>query len=165
MGAVLNGFMATWSAARDTFGEGTPPGGDQFDESPRLRRVQSDVQAATSGSQWSGAGADVYDAANRQQGRVLAATADLDQKLRLEVDRAAAVVAAGRRDLDSVRQWVVTAASNLPKTPHGDRALYTIVRRGSGDVADILQKSNGDLSSIAARVRVIDADYRTLQVE
>lgn len=53
----------------------------------------------------------LYDTTNQKQNRVLGETAVLDQKLRSEVDRAAAVVTAGRRDLDAVRQWVVNAAS------------------------------------------------------
>lgn len=165
MGGVLDGFMATWSAARNTFGEGTPHDGAEFDRSSQLRQAQSDVASARPGSQgfpWTGASADTYDAANQKQGRLLGETAALDQRLRSEVDRAAAVVSAGRRGLDSVMEWVVAAASSLPQTPQGDRALYAIVSRGSGDVADIVQKSNSDLNYIGNRLRGLGAEYQLL---
>ena len=93
MGA-LEGFMATWAKARTTFGQGTPQDGAVFDNSPQLRQMQSNVESARPGSQWTGAGSDSYDGANQRQGRVLGETAALDQKLRAEVDRSAAVVAA-----------------------------------------------------------------------
>lgn len=159
---VLDGFMTTWSKARTTFGEGTPQDGAQFDNSRQLQQMQSNVQSAKPGSQWTGAGADTYDAANQKQGRVLGEAAALDQKLRAEVDRSAAVVAAGRRDLDAVRQWVVSAASTVPQTPQGERMLYPIVGKGAGEIAEILQKSNGDLNAIAGRMRGIGSEYQAL---
>ena len=161
MGA-LDGFMATWSKARTTFGEGTPQDGAAFDNSPQLRQVQSNVESARPGSQWTGAGSDSYDGANQRQGRVLGETAALDQKLRAEVDRSAAVVAAGRRDLDAVRQWVVNAASAVPQTAQGERMLYPIVGKGAGEIAEILQKSNGDLNAIAGRLRGFGSEYQKL---
>ncbi len=100
--------------------------------------------------------------ANQKQSRVLGETAVLDQKLRSEVDRAAAVVTAGRRDLDVVRQWVVSAASNLPQTAQGDLMRYTIVSKGCGDIAHIVQKSNGDLNAIAGRLRGLIGEYQAL---
>jgi hypothetical protein len=159
---VLDGFMTTWSKARTTFGEGTPQDGAQFDNSPQLQQMQSNVESAKPGSQWTGAGADTYDVANQKQGRVLGEAAALDQKLRAEIDRSAAVVAAGRRDLDAVRQWVVSAASTVPQTPQGERMLYPIVGKGAGEIAEILQKSNGDLNAIAGRMRGIGSEYQAL---
>ncbi|MCU1694964.1 MAG: hypothetical protein JWR34_1027 [Mycobacterium sp.] len=157
---VLDGFMTTWSKARTTFGEGTPQDGAQFDSSPQLQQMQSNVESAKPGSQWTGAGADTYDVANQQQARVLGEAAALDQKLRAEVDRSAAVVAAGRRDLDAVRQWVVSAASTVPQTPQGERMFYPIVGKGAGEIAEILQKSNGDLNAIAGRMRGLGSEYQ-----
>ncbi|MDT5197137.1 MAG: hypothetical protein QOH20_3891 [Mycobacterium sp.] len=159
---ALEGFMATWAKARTTFGEGTPQDGAVFDNSPQLRQMQSNVESAKPGSQWTGAGADTYDAANQRQGRVLGDAAVLDQKLRAEVDRSAAVVAAGRRDLDAVRHWVVSAASTVPQTPQGERMLYPIVGKGAGEIAEILQKSNGDLNAIAGRMRGLGSEYQAL---
>lgn len=158
---VLDGFLTTWSKARTTFGEGVPTEGAQFDNSPELLRMQSNVEAAKPGSQWTGAAADGYATANQQQGRVLGEVA-LDQKLRAEVDRSAAVVAAGRRDMDAVRQWVVSAASTVPQTPQGERMLYPIVGKGAGEIADIVQKSNGDLNAIAERIRALGDEYQAL---
>jgi hypothetical protein len=154
--------MATWSKARTTFGEGTPQDGAVFDNSAQLRRMQSNVESARPGSQWTGAGSDTYDAANQRQGRVLGGTAALDEKLRAEVDRSAAVVAAGRRDLDAVRQWVVNAASTVPQTAQGERMLYPIVGKGAGEIAEILQKSNSDLNAIAGRLRGLSSEYQKL---
>jgi len=159
---ALDGFMATWSKARTTFGEGTPQDGAQFDNSAQLRQMQSNVESAKPGSQWTGAGSDTYDATNQKQGRVLGETASLDQRLRAEVDRSAAVVAAGRRDLDAVRQWVVSAASTVPQTPQGERMLYPVVSKGAGEIAEILQKSNGDLNAIAGRLRGLVGEYQAL---
>ena len=160
--SALDCFLATWSAARDTFGRGVPLGGSEFDDSIRLRQLQADVGGARPGSGWTGAAAASYDTANQRQRGVLAETAALDQRLRAEVERAAAVVTAGRRELDSVRQWVVSAASHLPETPQGERALYTIISKGSGEVVEIVHKSDGDLDAIAGRLRGLGGEYRSL---
>ncbi|BBZ29498.1 hypothetical protein MMAD_37930 [Mycolicibacterium madagascariense] len=160
--SALDCFLATWSAARDTFGRGMPLEGAEFDDGLRLRQLQAEIGDARPGSQWTGSAATSYDSANQRQRGVLGETAALDRRLRSEVERAAAVVTAGRRELDSVRQWVVSAASHLPSTPQGERALYTIISKGSGEVVDIVQKSNGDLDAIAGRLRGIGGEYRSL---
>lgn len=160
--SVLDGFMATWSRARATFGEGSPQGGAEFDRSDKLRQLQRNVECAAPAARWTGAAADSYADANSKQGRCLGQMARLDQRLGVEVDRSAAVVAAGRRDLDAVRQWVLDAASTVPQTPAGERMLYPVVSKGAGDVAEILQRSHGDLTSIARRIRAIGNDYRAV---
>jgi hypothetical protein len=159
---ALDGFMATWSAARNTFGQGAPHDGSEFDESTRLLQLQSSVAAAAPGSRWTGPASDSYDAANQRQGRTLEEAAVLDRLLRSEVDRAAAVVTAGRRNLDAVKNWVVSAASRLPPTPQGDSALYAIVSKGFGDVVDIVQRANGDLNTIAGRLHGLGGEYERL---
>lgn len=159
MGA-LEGFLSVWSNARATMGEGTPEGGAQFDESARLWDLQSRVHAASPTSSWTGAAADSYADANAKQARAIGELAALDQRLRAEVDRSAAVVMAGRRDLETVRQWVVGAAAAAPKTAAGDRIVYAAVSRGSADISDILLRSNTDMNAIAGRLRGIDAEYR-----
>ncbi|UNB54831.1 EspA/EspE family type VII secretion system effector [Mycolicibacterium sp. YH-1] len=98
---VLDGFYRTWSNARSTFGEGTPWGGESFDASPMLRQLQSNLVGAKPSSQWSGSAADSYSTANDKQAHVLGEMANLDQRLRAEVDRSASVVSAGRRDLET----------------------------------------------------------------
>jgi EspA/EspE family len=54
---VLNAFLATWSNARQTFGEGTPQPGAQYDDSDTLNQLQSTVQTAAPGSKWTGGAA------------------------------------------------------------------------------------------------------------
>ena len=54
---VLDGFISTWSNARETFGQGVPATGEQFDKSGPLTTMQSNVESAAPGSRWTGAGA------------------------------------------------------------------------------------------------------------
>ena len=39
--SVLNAFLSTWSNARQTFGEGSPQTGAQYDNSSTLRQLES----------------------------------------------------------------------------------------------------------------------------
>jgi uncharacterized protein YukE len=159
---VLDAFESTWSNARSTFGQGTPQGGAQFDNSARLRQMQSDVESAKPDARWTGSASDSYSSANEKQARVLGQMAELDQRLRSEVDRSAAVVAAGRRDLDGVRQWVHAAASSVPRNSAGERMLFPVVSKGANDIAEIVQRSNRDLNAIAERVRSLRGEYQAL---
>ncbi|MEO3758220.1 EspA/EspE family type VII secretion system effector [Mycobacterium sp. B14F4] len=155
---VLNAFLTTWDHARATFGEGVPHGGDGLDQSAQLRRLQGDVEAAAPKG-WTGTASDTYAEANQRQSRALGSMANLDQRLKAEVDRSAAVVSAGRRDLEAVRQWVVDAAATVPNTALGERMLWPVISKGAGEVAEILQRSNGDLAAIAGRIRALGAEY------
>ena len=160
--AVLDAFLSTWSHARATFGEGVPQDGARFDNSAQFRQLQGDVESAAPDSDWTGLGSDGYATANSKHGRTLGAMAGLDRRLGVEVDRSAAVVAAGRRDLDAVKQWVVDAASTVPRTAAGERMLWPVVSKGASDVAEILQRSHGDLSAIAERLRGLRGEYDEL---
>lgn len=160
--AVLDGFMAIWSRARATFGDGPPQDGAPFDSSTTLLEFQAEIVGATPGDHWQGPGSDTYAAANERQSRVLGDAAALDLRLRAEVDRSAVTVAAGRRDLDDVRQWVVDAAAQVPQTPQGERMLYPVVSRGSAEIAEIVQRSHSDLSSIAGRIEALGTEYQAL---
>lgn len=159
MGA-LDAFMSTWSNARSTLGEGTPQDGAQFDRSTQLRQAQSGVESAAPASRWIGTAADSYAEANSRQGRVLGQMAVLDQRLGAEVDRSAAVVAAGRQNLDQVRQWVLDAASTVPPGADREQALMPIARKGIGDVADVVRQTNSDLNAIGARIQTIGNEYK-----
>lgn len=158
MGA-LEAFLSTWTRARTTFGEGTPRGGAEFDQSGRLRELQRTVESSAPGSHWTGSGSDTYAEANDRQARTLGRLADLDQRLGAEVERSAAVVAAGRRDLDAVRKWVLDVAATVPNTAAGERMLWPVVSKGSSEIVDILNRSTGDLSAIAQRIRGIGGEY------
>ena len=160
--SALDAFLATWSQARTTFGQGTPSEGSRFDQSGRLRGLQDDVTSAAPGSNWTGSGSDTYAEANSRHARTLGNLADLDTRLGAEVDRSAAVVAAGRRDLDAVRQWVVDASATVPQTAAGDRMLWSVVSKGTGEMTDIINRSNGDLAAIAQRIRGLGGEYDEL---
>jgi hypothetical protein len=159
---VLEGFLSTWSSARATFGVGVPQVGADFDNSAHFRRLQADVESAAPESTWGGAAADAYADANRTQGRTLGAMAELDTRLGVEVDRSAAVVATGRRDLDAVKQWVVDAASTIPRTTAGERMLWPVVSKGADEIATIIQRSHGEMSAIAERMRGLCTGYEEL---
>jgi hypothetical protein len=160
--SALDGFLSTWSAARTTFGQGTPSEGARFDQSGRFRQLQGVVESSAPGSNWTGSGSDAYADANSRQAGTLGNLAELDKRLGAEVDRSAAVVAAGRRDLDAVRQWVTDAAARVPRTATGDRMLWSVVSKGTGELTDIINRSNGDLAAIAQRIRGLGSAYDEL---
>ena len=160
--SVLNAFLSTWSNARQTFGEGTPQTGAQYDGSSTLNQLQSTVQTAAPGSKWTGGAANAYGAANTEHGRVLGQLAGLDQRLSAHVDESAQVVAAGRRDLDSVRQWVVDAAASAPQNAAGERMQMAIVQKGLSQVQEIIQRSNGDLNAIGVKISGLHGEYQAL---
>jgi len=160
--AAIDAFLSTWSNARDTLGQGTPQDGAPFDDSSRLRQMQTAVNGAAPGQHWTGAAADSYAEANSKQVRGLGQMAELDQRLGIEVDRSAAVVAAGRQNLDGVKQWVLDAAASVPPGEDREQQLLTIARRGIGDVADVVKQTNGDLYAIGGRIRAIGNEYKEL---
>ncbi|MCZ8378287.1 EspA/EspE family type VII secretion system effector [Mycobacterium sp. CPCC 205372] len=159
MGA-LDAFESTWSKARQNFGEGTPTDGSQFDQSNALRESQASTQSAKPGSQWTGTASDAYSAANDKQAQALGRYAELDQRLKSEIDRSAAVVNVGRENLDAVRQWVYDAASSLPPSANKDQLMYQIVSQGSGQIAEIIQQSNGDMNEISARLTALGTEWQ-----
>lgn len=159
---VLEAFLTTWSQARATFGEGVPRGGAGLDNSTRLQAAQNEVTAAAPSSGWTGAAADSYAERNQRQASTLGAMAGLERRLAAEVDRSAAVVAAGRNHLEAIRQWVVDAAATVPRTALGERMLLPIVNKGIGEVVQTVRRSTNDLGEIARRMREIAYEYREL---
>lgn len=162
MSAPLEAFLSMWSQAHATFGQGTPSDGSQFDQSGPLLGLRDAVKSAAPNSGWTGAASDSYAEANSTHASTLGNLADLDERLGAEVGRSAAVVAAGRRDLDAVRKWVVDAAATVPNTAAGQRLLWPVVSKGSKDIQEIVSRSNGDLSAIAQRLRVLGGEYDEL---
>lgn len=154
--------MSTWSQARATFGEGDPQDGAGLDQSARFEAVRGEVEAAAAGSAWTGSAAEGYTDENSRQAIALGAMAGLDRRLATEVGRSAAVVAAGRRDLDAVRQWVVDVASTLPRTAAGEQMLWPVVSKGTGEIVEIVQRSHSDLAAIAQRMRALATEYDEL---
>ncbi|MGK2867747.1 MAG: EspA/EspE family type VII secretion system effector, partial [Mycobacterium sp.] len=160
--SVLGAFFSTWESARATLGEGMPVGGEEVDQSRQLDELRRTVLAAAPRSDWTGSAAESYAGRNERLAVTIDELAELDRRLGTEVDRSAQVVAAGRRDLDSVRQWVMSAAASVPPNAAGERALIPVVSRGVGEIADILRRSNADMNGIAARIHDIGEGYQTL---
>ncbi|MDG4665497.1 EspA/EspE family type VII secretion system effector [Mycobacterium sp. 236(2023)] len=160
--SALGGFLSTWSQARTTFGEGIPESGSAFDNSSALRQLEADTRSAAAGQLWSGAAADAYGDKNARHARSLGQLAELDVRIGVEVDRSAAVVAQGRRQLDSVKDWVVAAAASVPDCTGREQMLLPIVAKGSIEVADIVTSSNGELATIAERIRTLGTEYSAL---
>jgi len=159
---VLDAFLVTWSRARAAFGDGAPQDGSAYDQSPALLELQAEVAGGGPGQHWRGPGSDAYGHANDKQAAVLGEAARLDAQLRAEVDKSAEVVAAGRRELDGVRQWMLDAASEVPRTAEGERMLYPVVSRGSGEIVEILERAVADMHSISTRIGGIGAEYHAL---
>jgi uncharacterized protein YukE len=161
----LEGFLTTWSQARQTFGHGVPAGGSQFDGSAALRLLKEDVESADPGNHWQGGAATSYAAANAGHAQAIGKLADLDARLAAEVDHSARVVASGRAELDNVREWVVSAASWAPSSPAGHAILMQIVSKGLSQLSAVLSKSNGELNVIGARIERIGTEYAGLSTQ
>lgn len=160
--SVLDGFLSTWSKARETFGQGAPHGGAQFDGSGPLNRAASNLESAAPGSRWTGGAASAYDTANTEHRRVLGQLAALDQRLSTHVDQSSQVVAAGRTNLDAVRQWVADAAASVPRGADRERTLMPIVQKGLSQLTAIVSQSNSDLNGIGAKIRGLGNEYQAL---
>jgi hypothetical protein len=160
--SVVDAFLATWSDARATFGQGAPDTGAKFDKSGPLLTMQANVQSAAPGSTWSGTAASAYGTANTEHGAVLGKIAGLDQRLGAQVDQSSQVVAAGRRDLDALRQWVIDAAAAVPPGKNRDQTLLPIAQKGLSQLTEIVSKCNGDLGKIGGEIRNLDAEFRAL---
>lgn len=139
-----------------------PVDGAEFDRSGTLDELHRMVASAAPGEHWTGAAAQAYAGRNERLVGTIGGLAELDRCLGSEVDRSAQVVAAGRRDLDGVKQWVLSAAASVPPNAAGECALIAVVSRGVGEVAEILRRSNADMNGIAARIRDLGAGYQSL---
>lgn len=160
--SVLDAFLATWSNARATFGEGTPETGQQYDKSGQLRTMQATVQSAAPGSTWSGTAASSYGTVNADHGKVFGGLAGLDQRLGAQVTQSARVVDTGRRNLDALRQWVIDAAASVPPGRNRHQMLLPIVQKGLGQLSEIVTTSNGDLGKIGAEIAKLGGEYQAL---
>lgn len=158
---MLGGFLATWSQARTTFGDGVPTPGGSFDSSSALQQLESETRSAAPAG-WTGGAADAYDVNNDEQARTLARMAELDQRIGQEVDRSAAVVIDGRQQLDAVREWVDAAAASVPPNAAGEQMLLPIVAKGCADIEEIITTSNGELAAIAQRIQQLGTEYAAL---
>lgn len=164
MGA-LDGFYSTWNKARETFGQGVPTDGSQFDQSRSLTQMKAGVEAAAPDDRWQGSGANAYAAANKEHAQVYQKLADLDQKMAAEVKNAANVVSAGRTNLDNAKSWVEGMANSLPATSQQDRErkLIPIAREGINRVDNIVKSATADMVGIKGNVEKLRGEFDTIK--
>lgn len=161
--SALDGFLSTWDKARQTFGAGIPQTGESLDQSAQFERLQSTVQTAAPGSAWTGTAADAYRSVNTEHAFVLGELAELDRRLAGHVDASAQVVTTGRRNLDTLRQWVVDAAASVPPGEQRDALVLPIVQRGLSELTDIVTTSNDELARVAGDIRRLGPQWAALQ--
>jgi uncharacterized protein YukE len=160
---AIDGFLSTWSNARQTYGQGTPQTGDQYDNSGKLNNLQSTVQTAAPTGTWTGAAAEAYAKTNNQHGEVLGQLAALDKQLASQVNNSAQVVATGRQNLDSLRQWVVDAANSVPPGKNAEQIKMQIAQRGLAQLQDVIKQSNAQSNEIGQNVSKIGDQYQALK--
>ncbi|MBO0680714.1 hypothetical protein JRC04_24885 [Mycolicibacterium sp. S2-37] len=157
--SAIDGFYATWNDARETFGQGAPQTGADFDNSAQLRNLGSGLDDAKPGEKWSGAAASGYEKANNDHQQVFTRLAELDRKLAQQVDRSAQVVDTGRQNLDSVKQWVTDAVNSVPPGKQRDAMLLQIANRGLGQLTEVVKTSNDDLNGVGQDIRKLKGEY------
>ncbi|KUI36784.1 EspA/EspE family type VII secretion system effector [Mycobacterium sp. GA-2829] len=163
--SALDGFYTTWNNARQTFGQGTPQSGSDFDKSPQLTTLGSGLDAAAPGSQWSGAAATNYGKANTDHQVVFTKLAELDRKIAQQVDQSAQVVATGRQNLDQLRQWVTDAANSVPPGKQRDAILMQIANRGLGQLTEVVQKTNAESNVVAQNLAKLGPEFEAVSRE
>ncbi|BBY51190.1 hypothetical protein MARA_46580 [Mycolicibacterium arabiense] len=159
---VIDGFDATWSQARQTYGEGTPTTGEKFDQSSTLHNLKSTMDGAAPGSRWSGGASEAYGAANTEHQRVIGAIGDLDKQLGTQVTNAANLVNSGRNDLDSVKKWVHDAAATTQNNQAGERMKMTIVSKGLGQLTEVINNTDGQMQKVKGEIDKIKGEYEAL---
>ncbi|MGE2689146.1 alpha/beta hydrolase [Mycolicibacterium pulveris] len=160
--SAIDAFYAVWANARDTFGQGTPQAGAQFDDSAALRRLGSEVASAAPGSAWSGDAASAYDAKNNGHRAVIERIADLDQRLGKTIDQSARIVTAGRHNLDTLRDWVTDAANSVPPGKQRELLLTRIASKGLERLGEIVRGANADLTDVACDITKLGTEYGAL---
>lgn len=159
---VVHAFLATWSNARGTFGAGVPVSGDHFDRSGDLLPLKVAAEGASASRHWSGVAADAYGRRNSRHAAVLGVMADLDRRLGHCITESAEVIAKGRGDLDSIRDWVIASIQLLPAGPGRDEMLLPIVCSGLERLNEVIAQSNDELTSVANQLCSIGDDYASL---
>lgn len=158
--SLVQAFLATWSAARATFGDDRPL--DGAFPGDVVGRLQADVENAGPGGVWDGAAADRYRELNAEHARSLGALADLDRRTTGYVDELAAVVAAGRHQLDDVRQWVIDMVDSLPPDVDADDALVPVLGQAIDRIVDIIVSSHAAITAAATGIDAVATEYRAV---
>jgi uncharacterized protein YukE len=156
--SVLEGFLTTLTNARATFGEGIP---EHFD-GEALSRLHSELAAAAPGRHWSGQAASAYGTVHDEHRKLLGALAELDKRIAPHMEEAARVVATGRQELDSLRAWVMDLAGSLPPEADHDQELTPVVHQATGQIIEVITRSNAELNAIGAKVQGFSAEYAAL---
>ncbi|MHC9295604.1 EspA/EspE family type VII secretion system effector [Mycobacterium sp. LTG2003] len=164
--SALDGFYSTWNKARETFGQGTPDDGSQFDGSSRLMEMKASVDAAAPDDRWQGSGSQAYAAANKEHASVYEKLAELDKKMAGEVKKAADVVTVGRTNLDTSKGWVESMVNSLPtglSATDRENKLIPIAREGITKVDNIVTSATTDMTTIKGNVDKLKSEYETVQ--
>lgn len=157
---ALDGFFATMTEARATFGEGTPQSGTSFDRSAQLGELGARVDTAAPGLVWSGAAATGYRKANDDHRQVFGRLADLDRRLADQITRSARVVTQGRTTIDAVGRWVTAAADSVPSSGGGrDMAHLQIATKGLRRLTDVVTRSHGELAAVGRDISSLAGEY------
>ena len=157
--SAMEAFHSTWSQAKDTFGSGTPTDGSDFDNSAKLRELQSTVAAAKPDDRWQGPAADAYAAKNEKHAITYGKLADLDERMAAEVGKTPGIVTAGRQNLDQLQDWARSAAASVPSGQNADTMKMIIASKGLSQISEILQQSNDEMTTVGDRIRDLGKEY------
>lgn len=159
---ALGAFLSTWAKARATFGSGIPEPGASYDQSPALSQLTDDLDRAMPARYWSGGAATAYGTANTDHQRILQELAALDARLSEQIDRSAQIVTAGRRNLDTIREWVVAAAASVPSNRAGELMVAPIVKRGLSRLTEVIIHANAELNTVGSTIAKIGGEFQAL---
>ena len=160
--SAMEAFHSTWLQAKDTFGSGTPADGSEYDNSAKLRQLQSNVAAAKPDDRWQSPAADAYAAKNEKHAATYGKLAYLDQRMAAEVGKTTSVVTAGRQNLDQLQDWARSAAASVPNGQNAGTMKMIIASKGISQISEIVQKSSDQMAEIGERIRGIGKEYKEI---
>jgi ABC-type transporter Mla subunit MlaD len=123
------------------------------------------LAAAAPERHWSGQAASAYSAVHAEHRKVLAALAELDKQIAPQMEAAGHVVTAGRKELDSLRQWVVDLSDSLPPDADKDLELAPAVEQASRQLIDVITRANAELNAIGAQIAGFAGEYAALTTQ
>ena len=157
--SAIDAFYRVWADARQTFGSGLPQRGEGYDKSAQLTTFARDLDQAAPRQQWTGSAANAYSDANTEHQQVFTRLAELDRKISARVTASAEVVAAGRQNLDAVRDWVTAAANSVPPGKLRHAMLTQIANKGLAELSEVVRRSNADANTIAESLRKLGPEF------
>ncbi|MCX8561728.1 EspA/EspE family type VII secretion system effector [Mycolicibacterium mucogenicum] len=160
---IADAFDGVWNRAYGTYGQGTPKGGEHFDKSTQFREMQDSVKAAAPDDRWQGTASQAYDKVNKDHGNSFGTLADLDKRYAAEIDKSAAAVATGRRNLETIRASFMASIAGLDESKPADRALLMKLTSGSlGQIQDTMLDTTKAQAQGGQRMNEITAGYAAL---